>query len=100
LASYGEIGKHALGNFGKYLVEFFHNIILIGVSILYFVLAADNLNELDRYYDWGIWGTTYWTCICATFVGVPFIFTKTLREVVIMRYARKLKKKFLNYLMF
>ena len=79
LATYGEIGQHAFGTFGKYLVEFFHNIILIGVTILYFILAAENLQDQYKL------GTVLWTFICAAFVAVPFIFTKTLKEVVIIR---------------
>ncbi|RIA92546.1 transmembrane amino acid transporter protein [Glomus cerebriforme] len=79
LSSYGEIGQHAFGTFGRYLVEFFHKITLIGVTVLYLVLAAENLDKLAQHY---YLGTTAWTCICAAFVGVPFIFTKTLKEVV------------------
>ncbi|CAG8548550.1 34_t:CDS:2 [Funneliformis caledonium] len=84
LSSYGEIGQHAFGTFGKYLVEIFHHIILVGVSVLYFILAAENFNELAQYYFETDWGITVWTCICATLIGFPFIFTKTLKEVVIL----------------
>ncbi|PKY50051.1 hypothetical protein RhiirA4_529296 [Rhizophagus irregularis] len=84
LSTYGEIGQDAFGTFGKYLVEFFHNVTLIGVSVLYFILAAENLNELaSHHYDTDL-GIKIWTCICAAFVSVPFIFAKTLKEVAII----------------
>nr|CAG8522534.1 5236_t:CDS:2 [Entrophospora candida] len=48
LDTYQDIGYHAYGKFGKYiLVGIFNNVILVGVPILYFILAAQNFDALS-----------------------------------------------------
>ncbi|CAG8717407.1 208_t:CDS:2, partial [Racocetra persica] len=81
----GWIGYHAFGNFGKYfLVGVFNNAILLGVPILFFILAGQSLdNIVEQIWDIKL-GVRVWTQISAVFVALPFIFTKTLKEVVVL----------------
>ncbi|CAH1760335.1 9707_t:CDS:2 [Entrophospora sp. SA101] len=84
LDTYQDIGYHAYGKFGKYiLVGIFNNAILVGVPILYFILAAQNFDALSDNLGLHL-GFRVWTCICASLVAIPFILTKTLKEVLIL----------------
>ncbi|CAG8753014.1 7385_t:CDS:2 [Cetraspora pellucida] len=85
LSSYADIGFHAFGNFGKYfLVGIFNNAILLGVPVLFFILAGQSLdNIVEQIWDIKL-GVRVWTQISAVFVALPFIFTKTLKEVVVL----------------
>ncbi|CAG8498802.1 2901_t:CDS:2 [Diversispora eburnea] len=53
LKTFEDIGYHAFGNFGKYfLVGIFNNIILLGVSILFLILAGQSFDALvEQYWD-------------------------------------------------
>lgn len=80
LTTYQEVATAAFGQIGGWIAFFFTAITLIGVPVLYVMLAGQNLYELCS-------GTsaqlTYpiWTIICAAAVGIPFIFFKSLKEV-------------------
>ncbi|RHZ88021.1 hypothetical protein Glove_26g104 [Diversispora epigaea] len=85
LKTFEDIGYHAFGNFGKYvLVGIFNNIILLGVPILFLILAGQSFDALVEQY-WNIQlGVRFCTCISAIIVAIPFIFTKTIKEVVLL----------------
>jgi amino acid permease len=46
LSSYKDVGEAAFGPIGGWTIFFFNFIILIGASILYFVLIGQNLHSL------------------------------------------------------
>ncbi|CAG8440001.1 5564_t:CDS:2 [Scutellospora calospora] len=81
LNSYGDIGYQAFGNFGRYfMVGIFNSTILLGVPVLFFILAGQSLDSLvDQIWNIQL-GVRVWTSISAAIVALPFIFTKTLKE--------------------
>ena len=80
LSSYQEVAEAAFGKIGGWIAFFFTAITLIGVPILYVMLAGQNLHQICA-------GTSaeltfeIWTIICAAVVGIPYIFFKSLKEV-------------------
>ncbi|KAI9499435.1 transmembrane amino acid transporter protein-domain-containing protein [Zychaea mexicana] len=80
LTSYQEVAEAAFGKIGGWIAFFFTAITLIGVPILYVMLAGQNIHQVCQ-------GTSaeltfeIWTIICACVVGVPYIFFKSLKEV-------------------
>ncbi|KAI8138387.1 transmembrane amino acid transporter protein-domain-containing protein [Fennellomyces sp. T-0311] len=80
LSSYQEVAEAAFGKIGGWIAFFFTAVTLIGVPILYVMLAGANISEACKgtsaELDPGIW-----TIICAAVVGIPYIFFKSLKEV-------------------
>ncbi|CAG8698302.1 8613_t:CDS:2 [Acaulospora morrowiae] len=87
LRSYEDIGYHAYGNFGKYfLVGIFNNTILLGVPVLFLILAGQNLDAIFEHY-WNVQlGVRVWICISSALVALPFIFTKTMKEMILLSF--------------
>ncbi|KAL1924330.1 uncharacterized protein VTP21DRAFT_7365 [Calcarisporiella thermophila] len=83
LGSYMEVGEHAFGKIGKYLVTFFYFIILIGTPTLYLILAGGNFAQLLSHVGVGL-SEKAWTFILAAVMAVPFILTKTMKEVAVL----------------
>ncbi|KAI8344660.1 transmembrane amino acid transporter protein-domain-containing protein [Chlamydoabsidia padenii] len=80
LSSYQEIAYDAFGIVGSWLAFFFTFIILLGVSVLFMMLAGSNLFAICQ-------GTSaeltqpIWTIICCAVVAVPFVFFRSMKEV-------------------
>ncbi|KAI9318730.1 transmembrane amino acid transporter protein-domain-containing protein [Dichotomocladium elegans] len=80
LSSYQEVAYAAFGWVGSWIAFFFTAVCLIGVPVLYVMLAGQNLHQICI-------GTSaeltfpIWTIICAAVVGIPFVFFKSLKEV-------------------
>lgn len=80
LSSYQEVAHAAFGVIGSWIAFFFTAITLIGVPVLWVMLAGQNLNQVCE-------GTSaeltmpIWTIISAAVVGIPFVFFKSLKEV-------------------
>ncbi|KAI9275747.1 transmembrane amino acid transporter protein-domain-containing protein [Phascolomyces articulosus] len=80
LTSYQDVAERAFGKIGGWIAFFFTAITMIGVPILYVMLAGSNIHAACK-------GTSaeltfpIWTIICACVVGVPYIFFKSLKEV-------------------
>ncbi|KAG0348651.1 hypothetical protein BG004_004587 [Podila humilis] len=82
LASYQEIGYHAFGKFGLWTVWFFHTSIILGVSVMYFILSGTEIQAMvktktdlpDTAFIW----------MCCAVVSVPFVIMKTLKEVSLL----------------
>ncbi|KAI8098715.1 transmembrane amino acid transporter protein-domain-containing protein [Halteromyces radiatus] len=80
LSSYQEIAQDAFGTIGSWVAFFFTFIILIGVSVLFMMLAGSNLTAICQ-------GTSaelsmeIWTIICCAAVALPFVFFKSMKEV-------------------
>ncbi|KAJ8657674.1 hypothetical protein O0I10_006489 [Lichtheimia ornata] len=80
LSSYQEVAHAAFGVIGSWIAFFFTAITLIGVPVLWVMLAGQNLNQVCA-------GTSaeltmpIWTIISAAVVGIPFVFFKSLKEV-------------------
>lgn len=70
----------AFGVVGSWLAFFFTAVTLIGVPVLYVMLAGQNLHSICS-------GTSaeltmaIWTIICAAVVAIPFVFFKSLKDV-------------------
>ncbi|KAI7847830.1 transmembrane amino acid transporter protein-domain-containing protein, partial [Circinella umbellata] len=80
LNSYQEVAERAFGKIGGWIAFFFTAITLIGVPVLYVMLAGQNLHAVCK--DTSAELTMpIWTIICACIVGVPYIFFKSLKEV-------------------
>ncbi|KAG2205167.1 hypothetical protein INT46_003476 [Mucor plumbeus] len=80
LSSYQEVAESAFGKIGGWISFFFTAITLIGVPVLYILLAGQNLHTVCK-------GTSgeltfpIWVIICSVIVTIPFIFFKSMKEV-------------------
>ncbi|KAI9027214.1 transmembrane amino acid transporter protein-domain-containing protein [Phycomyces nitens] len=80
LSSYQEVAEAAFGKIGGWIAFFFTAITLIGVPVLYLLLAGQNLHTV-------LIGTSaeltfpIWVIICAAAVSIPFVFFKSMKEV-------------------
>ncbi|CAG8483178.1 6315_t:CDS:2 [Scutellospora calospora] len=82
LNSYADIGYHAYGNIGKYLlVGIFNNAILIGIPIFLLLIAGKNLDNLVTVHFETHLGIRVWICIAAALISIPFILMKSLKDV-------------------
>ncbi|KAF9097325.1 hypothetical protein BGX23_009173 [Mortierella sp. AD031] len=79
LSSYQEVGWHAFGRAGLIVVWFFYATTVIGVSVMFLILAGTELKTVFT----GDISTKAWIWICATIVAIPFVLMKTLKEVAI-----------------
>ncbi|KAG1076498.1 hypothetical protein G6F42_025495 [Rhizopus arrhizus] len=80
LSSYQEVAESAFGKIGGWISFFFTAITLIGVPVLYILLAGQNLHAVCK-------GTSgeltfpIWVIICSAIVTIPFVFFKSMKEV-------------------
>jgi amino acid permease len=80
LSSYQEIAYDAFGIVGSWVAFFFTFVILLGVSVLFMMLAGSNLAAICQ-------GTSaelsqpIWTIICCAVIAVPFVFFRSMKEV-------------------
>ncbi|KAI7891467.1 transmembrane amino acid transporter protein-domain-containing protein [Mucor mucedo] len=80
LSSYQEVAESAFGPIGGWVSFFFTAVTLIGVPVLYILLAGQNLHKVCI----GTAGEltfTIWVIICAAIVAVPFVLFKSMKEV-------------------
>ena len=80
LSTYKEIATTAFGSIGGWVTFFFNTWILLGVPVLYMVLAGTNLNQLCVGTSAEI-GKVPWIIISAVVVAIPFVLVKTMKEV-------------------
>lgn len=83
LASYQEIGLHAFGKVGLWTVWFFHSSIILGVSVMYFILSGTEIESMAR--GKVDLSDKAWIWICCSVVSIPFVLMKTLKEVSLLR---------------
>ncbi|KAF9210334.1 hypothetical protein BGZ59_009588 [Podila verticillata] len=79
LASYQEIGLHAFGKAGLWTVWFFHSSIILGVSVMYFILSGTEIESMAK--GKVDLSDKAWIWICCCVVSIPFVLMKTLKEV-------------------
>lgn len=79
LSSYQEVGWHAFGRAGLIIVWFFYATTMIGVAVMFLILAGMGLKTVFTH-DISI---KVWIWICTTIVVIPFVLMKTLKEVTI-----------------
>ena len=83
MSSYQEVAEEAFGKIGGWLAFFFTVISLIGVPVLYILLAGSNLHSVCA-------GTSaeltfpIWVVICSAVVAVPFVFFKSMKDVGVL----------------
>ncbi|KAF9371107.1 hypothetical protein CPB97_002230 [Podila verticillata] len=82
LASYQEIGLHAFGKVGLWTVWFFHSSIILGVSVMYFILSGTEIESMAR--GKVDLSDKAWIWICCSVVSIPFVLMKTLKEVSLL----------------
>ncbi|KAF9130621.1 hypothetical protein BGW39_002851 [Mortierella sp. 14UC] len=80
LSSYQEVGRHAFGRGGSMAVWFFYTTTVIGVPVMFLILAGTELKNIVVGTDIDVKG---WIWICAAIVAVPFVCFKSLKEVAI-----------------
>jgi amino acid permease len=79
LSSYQEVGQHAFGRTGLIAVWFFYGTTVIGVPVMFLILAETGLKNVV---DADI-GTKTWIWICAALVAIPFLSMKTMKDVAL-----------------
>ncbi|KAI7900887.1 transmembrane amino acid transporter protein-domain-containing protein [Cokeromyces recurvatus] len=83
LSSYQEVAEAAFGKIGGWVSFFFTAVTLLGVPVLYFLLAGQNLHSVCI-------GTraeltfSIWVIIVAAIVSLPFVCFKSMKEVGFM----------------
>ncbi|CEG73004.1 hypothetical protein RMATCC62417_08470 [Rhizopus microsporus] len=83
LSSYQEVAEAAFGPIGGWLSFFFTAVTLIGVPVLYLLLAGQNLHNVCK-------GTSaeltfpIWVIICSVIVAIPFLFFRSMKEVGVL----------------
>ncbi|KAI9308426.1 transmembrane amino acid transporter protein-domain-containing protein [Cunninghamella echinulata] len=80
LSSYQEVAYDAFGHIGSWISFFFTFVILIGVPVLFMMLAGANLHGICAGTK-GELNSTLWTIICCALVAVPFVFFRSMKEV-------------------
>ncbi|KAF9186791.1 hypothetical protein BGZ49_004146 [Haplosporangium sp. Z 27] len=80
LSSYQQVGMHAFGRVGFIAVWFFYATTVIGVPVMFLILAGTELQGLVSNIDISI---KEWIWICAAIVAFPFVLMKTMREVAL-----------------
>ncbi|CAO3600707.1 unnamed protein product [Absidia cylindrospora] len=81
LSSYQEIARDAFGVVGEWVSFFFTFVILLGVSVLYMMLAGSNLYSICKGTLAEHISQPVWTIICCAAVAVPFVFFRSMKEV-------------------
>ncbi|CAG8723569.1 14607_t:CDS:2, partial [Gigaspora margarita] len=81
LNTYADIGYHAYGNVGKYILVGVNNIILLGIPIFFILIAGKNLDNLVIVHFNIHIETRIWICIAAALISIPFILMKSLKDV-------------------
>lgn len=80
LYTYKDVATAAFGWIGGWVTFFFNAWILLGVPVLYTVLAGTNMNQLCAGTSAEI-GDVPWAIICGVIIAIPFILVKTMKEV-------------------
>ncbi|KAI8880683.1 hypothetical protein K501DRAFT_324893 [Backusella circina FSU 941] len=86
LSSYQEVAEASFGKIGGWISFFFTAVTLIGVPVLYTLLAGQNLHSVAK-------GTSaeltfpIWVIICSVVVSIPFVFFKSMKEVGLLSAA-------------
>ncbi|CAO3690882.1 unnamed protein product [Rhizopus microsporus] len=83
LNTYKDVATAAFGSIGGWITFFFNAWIVVGVPVLYTVLAGSNFNQLCKGTAGEI-GHVPWIIICCFIVAVPFIIVKSMKEVAWM----------------
>ncbi|KAG1048342.1 hypothetical protein G6F43_009262 [Rhizopus delemar] len=83
LNTYKDVATAAFGTIGGWVTFFFNAWIVLGVPVLYTVLAGSNLNQLCKGTVAEI-GHVPWTIICCAIVAIPYIIIKSMKEVAWM----------------
>ncbi|KAL1918360.1 uncharacterized protein VTP21DRAFT_3020 [Calcarisporiella thermophila] len=83
LSSYQEVGEHAFGKIGKYLTIVFNCTIQLGAPILYLILSGTNFQLLLGPLGVPV-SMKAWVFILTGTIAVPFVLTKTMKEVAIL----------------
>ncbi|CAG8466594.1 27995_t:CDS:2 [Racocetra persica] len=81
LSTYADIGYHAYGNVGKYILVGFNNMILLGIPIFFLLIAGKNLDNLVTVHLGIHIETRIWICIASALISIPFILMKSLKDV-------------------
>ncbi|KAG0743381.1 hypothetical protein G6F57_010614 [Rhizopus arrhizus] len=83
LNTYKDVATAAFGVVGGWVTFFFNTWIVLGVPVLYTVLAGSNINQLCKG-TVGEIGQTRWIIICCAIVAIPYIVIKSMKEVAWM----------------
>ncbi|KAG1242085.1 hypothetical protein G6F68_016367 [Rhizopus microsporus] len=83
MSVYTDVATAAFGTIGGWVTFFFNAWIVLGVPVLYTVLAGSNLNQLCKGTVAEI-GHVPWTIICCAIVAIPYIIIKSMKEVAWM----------------
>ncbi|CAO3703529.1 unnamed protein product [Rhizopus stolonifer] len=83
LNTYKDVATAAFGTLGGWVTFFFNTWMVLGVPVLYMVLAGTNLNQLCQG-TVGEIGHVPWTIICCTIIAIPYILIKSMKEVAWM----------------
>ncbi|CAG8737252.1 13534_t:CDS:2, partial [Cetraspora pellucida] len=84
LSTYADIGYHAYGKIGKYILVGFNNLILLGIPIFFLLIAGKNLDNLVTVHLEIHVETRIWICIAAALISIPFILMKSLKDVLFL----------------
>ncbi|KAI9252596.1 transmembrane amino acid transporter protein-domain-containing protein [Sporodiniella umbellata] len=83
LNTYKDVATAAFGAVGGWVTFFFNTWMVLGVPVLYMVLAGTNLNQLCKG-TVGEIGHVPWTIICCVIIAIPYILIKSMKEVAWM----------------
>jgi len=79
LETYGDLGHLALGPFGRYTVEVFQHVTLVGAATVFLVLSSSFLLSLVPQLE-----STKWATLVLVGVVYGHVFLKTLKEIGIL----------------
>lgn len=83
LNTYKDVATAAFGTLGGWVTFFFNTWMVLGVPVLYMVLAGTNLNQLCQG-TVGEIGHVPWTIICCGIIAIPYVLIKSMKEVAWM----------------
>ncbi|KAF7728580.1 hypothetical protein EC973_005806 [Apophysomyces ossiformis] len=83
LSSYQEVAEASFGRIGGWVAFFFTAVTVIGVPVLYVLLAGQNLHAVLKGTP-GELTFPIWGIICAAIVAIPFIGFKSMKEIGIL----------------
>jgi amino acid permease len=83
LKTFPEVGFAAFGKWGSFLVQFFHYLVLLGVSTIFIMLIGINVAELAANSSAAL-DLKLWTLIAGLIVATPLVISRTVKEITFL----------------
>ncbi|KAJ1991518.1 hypothetical protein GGI25_003500 [Coemansia spiralis] len=84
LRSYSEVAEAAFGRHGQRVVRLLKDINVLGVVVIYIVLAGVNINSLLAGTAAGSFGAQFWSAVSTLLVWIVIVFAREVHDVFVL----------------